>query len=366
MSVPTITTVSTASTGPLAVPNSTPITVAGADFGSSQATGTAQVNTATAVGTITTAGNAAVVLTSAEIAGSPITFAVAVAENDTASQWAVKVRAALNAHAGFAALFTAAGSTGSITMTAKTNRRNDTTLNLSLDNGTCVGITAAPTSTNGTPGVGASNVIIGGLNANITSWAATSIVCTAASGVPLGISDVSVYTDGGTGTTAQAIIAYDATDARDGDEVLFWPIDQIWLDGEDYGYAGEGMKITPSLQGYEYTPPNTPFPVRLKSMLNGLQASIRFDQITGKLLAKLTGGTWDATNEVYTLAANAVAPSVSICAKDINGGLTMLRNMIVTDPGSLEHKKDFVNIEVTFRCQNLTPSQPIMTCYLTQ
>src|SRR5215813_4813903 len=59
--------------------------------------GTAQVETATAAGTITGSGNASVVVTSANMPGSPRTVLVAVTNGDTASVWAQKVRDALAA-----------------------------------------------------------------------------------------------------------------------------------------------------------------------------------------------------------------------------------------------------------------------------
>lgn len=114
--------------------------------------GTRQVETATAAGTITGDGNATVVVTSAILPGSPITVSVAVLENDTAADWAAKVRAALTAHAVISAFYIVGGSTTAISLTARNTAANDTTLNISLDNGTCTGITAAPTSANTTAG----------------------------------------------------------------------------------------------------------------------------------------------------------------------------------------------------------------------
>jgi hypothetical protein len=131
--------------------------------------GTAQVETATAAGTITGAGNASVVVTSAGMSGSPLTVSVAVANGDTAATWAGKVRTALAANATIAARFTVSGSTTAIVLTRKPTSTftvgattvniypaNDTTLNISLDNGTCTGITTAGTSTNTTSGVATS------------------------------------------------------------------------------------------------------------------------------------------------------------------------------------------------------------------
>lgn len=114
-----------------------------------------QVETATVVGTIGAggAGNATVILTAANMVNSPKTLSVAVANNDTASQVATKIRTALNADADVINFFTIGGSNAVITLTTKTARANDTTLNMSIDNGTCSGLTSAPTSANTTAGV---------------------------------------------------------------------------------------------------------------------------------------------------------------------------------------------------------------------
>lgn len=116
-------------------------------------TGVAQVETATAAGTVTTAGNATVILTAAGFPGSPKTFSVPVALNDTAATVAGKIRDALNADLDVIAMFVVGGSTTAIVLTKKIVGADDATLNLSIANGTCVGLTAAPTSANTTTGV---------------------------------------------------------------------------------------------------------------------------------------------------------------------------------------------------------------------
>lgn len=146
--------------------------VIGQDAGTSQvetatAAGTvtakvAQVETATAAGTVTLDGNAAVVVTGAALENSPKTFAVAVLNTDTASTWAGKVRTALTADANISAAYTVSGAGASIVLTAKVAVANDATLNISLDNGTCTGITTAASSANTTAGVatGAGNATV--------------------------------------------------------------------------------------------------------------------------------------------------------------------------------------------------------------
>jgi hypothetical protein len=129
--------------------------------------GVAQVETATAAGAITGSGNASVVVTAAGMTGSPKTISVAVTNGDSAAVWAGKVRTALNADTDVTALFDVSGSSTSIILTRKstgsyvlsstvtitTYPANDATLNISLDNGTCTGITTAATSANTTAGV---------------------------------------------------------------------------------------------------------------------------------------------------------------------------------------------------------------------
>jgi hypothetical protein len=135
--------------------------------------GVQQVETATAAGTITGAGNAAVVITATGMAGSPLTLNVPVALNDTAAQWAAKVRTALAANATIAAGFTISGASASIILTRRPLLTltegsvsvpicvaNDTNLNISLDNGTCTGITPATTSSNTTAGVATEGTFI--------------------------------------------------------------------------------------------------------------------------------------------------------------------------------------------------------------
>jgi hypothetical protein len=112
-----------------------------------------QVETATAAGTITGTGNATVVVTGTALSGSPVTVSVAVSNTDTAATWAGLVRTALAANAAIAAAYNVGGSTTAITLTAKERAANDSTLNISLDNGTCTGITTAATSANTTAGI---------------------------------------------------------------------------------------------------------------------------------------------------------------------------------------------------------------------
>lgn len=127
--------------------------------------GTAQVETATAAGTVSASGNASVTVTASGMTGSPKTISVAVLNGDTASAWAAKVRTALAADTDVSALFTTGGSTTAISLTRKASSlgffpANDATLNIALANGTSSGITTAATSANTTAGVASDGALI--------------------------------------------------------------------------------------------------------------------------------------------------------------------------------------------------------------
>jgi len=115
--------------------------------------GTQQVETNTVVGTVTTAGNATVIVTAAGMSNSPITLNVAVSLNDTAATVANKIMIALMANTDITAFFDVTKVDTVITLKAKTRAANDTTMNISIANGTCAGLTNSLTSTNTTAGV---------------------------------------------------------------------------------------------------------------------------------------------------------------------------------------------------------------------
>jgi len=126
--------------------------VGSGDFTSPHGVGTAQVETATAVGTIGTPGTAAVTVTAAGMPGSPRLVSVNVAGSDSAATWAQKVRDALPLDPVVRQWFTVSGASTSIVLTSRYIGANDPTMNIALANGTCTGITAAPTSADTTPG----------------------------------------------------------------------------------------------------------------------------------------------------------------------------------------------------------------------
>lgn len=127
--------------------------------------GIAQVETGTIVGTIEAAGagNSKIVATGGLIAGSPLSVIVPVANNDTASLVAGKVRTALLALPAITTHYNVSGTGANYILTAKVAAANDATLNLASDNDTCAGLTAAPESvdtTAGHPGTGEGKVTI--------------------------------------------------------------------------------------------------------------------------------------------------------------------------------------------------------------
>jgi hypothetical protein len=116
----------------------------------------AQVETATAAGTVTTAGNASVTITSALFA-EPVVVSVPVEVDDDANAIALAIRTALAANADIAEHFVVSGADAAVVLTAKVPAANDTTLNIAIADGTgdgaSVGVTTAATSANTTAGV---------------------------------------------------------------------------------------------------------------------------------------------------------------------------------------------------------------------
>jgi hypothetical protein len=123
-----------------------------------------QVETATAAGTVATAGNAAVTVTSALFAEA-VAVAVPVALNDDAAAIALAIRTALAADPDISANFDVSGTAASVILTAKVAAANDATLNIAIADGTgegaSVGVTTAATSADTTAGVAPDTVTIG-------------------------------------------------------------------------------------------------------------------------------------------------------------------------------------------------------------
>ena len=80
-------------------------------------------------------------------------ISVAVALGDSAAVVAQKARETLAADNAVTAKFSVGGYGTMVELTALTAAANDATLNIAIANGTCAGLTAAPTSENTTAGV---------------------------------------------------------------------------------------------------------------------------------------------------------------------------------------------------------------------
>jgi hypothetical protein len=124
----------------------------------------AQVETATAAGTITTAGNAKVTVTTALLEAAE-EVDVPVLEGDDASDIAEAIRTALEANENIAAHFDVSGATDKVILTAKVPAANDATLNIAIADGSgegaSAGVTAAASSANTTAGVPYDIITIG-------------------------------------------------------------------------------------------------------------------------------------------------------------------------------------------------------------
>jgi len=129
-----------------------------AAYGTSLSVGTRQVETATVVGTITSPGNATVIVTATGMTGSPISTSVAVLLNDTADMVAEKIRTALNLVANIVAKYAVGGTGPYVTLTALTALANVANLNISVANDTCTGLTDNTTSNDTTAGVAAATI----------------------------------------------------------------------------------------------------------------------------------------------------------------------------------------------------------------
>lgn len=128
--------------------------------------GAAQEEYINGAGTISTAGNAKITVTSAGMTGSPKAVYFAVALSDTPTMWISKAKAALEADAIITERFSVSAFGARLTLTRKplfTNEKvspslnyyasNDSTMNIAVANDTCAGITSVTTSTTQTNGV---------------------------------------------------------------------------------------------------------------------------------------------------------------------------------------------------------------------
>ena len=120
-----------------------------------------QVETATVAETVPNvlvAGDAKVIVTAAGMTGSPETVNVPVALNDDEATVAGKIRAGLAANTHVNDFFTVSGAGTAVILTARTAAANDTSMNIDISDGTSVGLAAAPTSADTTPGRSADDI----------------------------------------------------------------------------------------------------------------------------------------------------------------------------------------------------------------
>ena len=96
----------------------------------------------------TQSGNALVTVTASGMTNSPKAINVAVLATQTAADMAALIRYALATDIDVSGMFLVSGTGANVVLTARVDAANDTTLNIATDNGTCLGVTPAPTSTN--------------------------------------------------------------------------------------------------------------------------------------------------------------------------------------------------------------------------
>lgn len=116
-----------------------------ADTVAGELTETLQIETATLVGTCTTAGALTVIVTGASVAGSPLSMQVEIAASDTPTQQATKIKTAIDI-AAITDNYTVGGSGADITLTTIAAAANDATLNIDYHITTDIGVTNALTS----------------------------------------------------------------------------------------------------------------------------------------------------------------------------------------------------------------------------
>lgn len=187
---------------------------------------TRQVETATVAidgptNLITTAGNAAVIVTASGMAGSPLTLSVAVDLGDTASMVAAKIRNAFNANSAISEMFMVGGIDQYVILTQIHPTGNDTTLNINIADDTCAGITTAATSADTTTGVAVTldtQYDFTTLTSNDTQWFSIDALSESTTDVTLaGVQTLSNKT-----LTAPKIVTTDGIFDAGGDEYLIF------------------------------------------------------------------------------------------------------------------------------------------------
>lgn len=126
-------------------------------FGTTLGMGTQQVETATCAGTCTVSGDMSLTITSAFVAGSPLSVPVTIVAGDDIYTYAAKCRTALNLVAAVTLNFIVGGYGQYISLTRKVPAADEAALNIAIVAGT-TGITADGSSDATTPGVATANI----------------------------------------------------------------------------------------------------------------------------------------------------------------------------------------------------------------
>lgn len=137
-------------------------TVKKIDLPAQTATPAKQVETMTVSnGAGTASGTITLTITASGLTGSPKAIALEVVEDDTASEVASKIAAALSEDTAVSELFDVTVSTANVVLTANDYRANDSTLSLTVADTDTTGVGAISSSTNTTSGVATDVVKLG-------------------------------------------------------------------------------------------------------------------------------------------------------------------------------------------------------------
>lgn len=301
----------------------------------SKTSGTLQVETATAVGTITGNGNATVITTAVGVTGTPVTTSVAVLNGDTASVWAGKVRTALGLDANITAVYTVGGSGVTISLTRITAAANDGTLNISLDNGTCTGITTAATSANSTAGVASSITVTTSFSGGVTQIAVGSAI----TGGRVGVGTAA--TPGGVALSTASVCTnlINAINAVSGPAFLFTATQgagtTVTLTANTKGTAGNAFTMSEAA---------TNFTVGAATFAGGQAAGS--GTVTGSNIAVAIGASANATATSLHAAINSA--SMSITSTNSPAGTCALANTrLVGATGNVAITKTASNVTVS-------------------
>lgn len=202
---------------------------------------------------------------------------------------------------------------------------------------------------------GYGTVEIGGVEAIIASWADTSITCRAddSPATPLGAQHVVVTENGGTDATARyAVYVYDATDEENADEVVFGMVKEVYFDGLHVGMTGEdGLTFITRRIEKMFTPDSSMVPAKRAVYITEMEVSLALGQVSvdGATLAKLIGGTWDATNKILNVEAGASQSEISLMVVEESGGVHVWPRMMIGGDTSVALNKEFVRWPVAMK-----------------